>query len=120
MYLNKLRILVNLEIHLFKEQVIPSNHLFKAFSDYLEIIRGVASGGTTVLCTISVHLKSDIRGVASGGTTVLCSISVHLKSDIRGGSEPIFSGLYAYHIPTNTWKLVMDDSTELRSRIGWT
>jgi hypothetical protein len=34
------------------------------------------------------------------------------------GSEPIFSGLYAYHIPTNTWKLVMDDSTELRSRIG--
>lgn len=34
------------------------------------------------------------------------------------GSEPIFSGLFAYHIPTNTWKLVMEDCEQLRSRIG--
>ncbi len=29
-----------------------------------------------------------------------------------------FSGLYSYHVPTNTWKLLREDSTELRSRIG--
>lgn len=34
------------------------------------------------------------------------------------GNEPVFSGLYAYHVPTNTWKKVMDDCAELRSRIG--
>jgi len=41
-------------------------------------------------------------------------------------SEPQFSGLYAYHIPTSTWKLLRDDPAanpalgpvEMRSRIG--
>lgn len=41
-------------------------------------------------------------------------------------SEPQFSGLYAYHIPTSTWRLLRDDPvvapgtgpTEMRSRIG--
>jgi hypothetical protein len=26
-----------------------------------------------------------------------------------GSSEPIFSGLYSYHVPTNTWKKLCDD-----------
>ena len=34
------------------------------------------------------------------------------------GSEPEFSGLFAYHVPTNTWNRVMDDCQQLRSRIG--
>lgn len=32
--------------------------------------------------------------------------------------EPSFSGLYAYHIPTNTWSCIMEDSPTLKSRIG--
>ncbi|XP_054277610.1 muskelin isoform X2 [Macrosteles quadrilineatus] len=43
-----------------------------------------------------------------------------------GSSEPIFSGLYSYHVATNTWKLLCSDippsnsNTEpgLRSRVG--
>ncbi|XP_060569193.1 muskelin-like [Ruditapes philippinarum] len=31
---------------------------------------------------------------------------------------PQFSGLFSYHIPTNTWTKLRDDCTELRSRIG--
>ncbi|KAK3101684.1 hypothetical protein FSP39_005447 [Pinctada imbricata] len=34
------------------------------------------------------------------------------------GSEPEFSGLFAYHVPTNTWNKVMDDCSQFRSRIG--
>jgi hypothetical protein len=26
-----------------------------------------------------------------------------------GSSEPIFSGLYSYHVPTNTWQILGDD-----------
>ncbi|KAL5014601.1 hypothetical protein ScPMuIL_008871 [Solemya velum] len=33
-------------------------------------------------------------------------------------SEPTFSGLFAYHVPTNTWKKLLDDCSALRSRIG--
>ncbi|XP_062574316.1 muskelin-like isoform X1 [Saccostrea cucullata] len=34
------------------------------------------------------------------------------------GSEHSFSGLYAYHIPTNTWSCIKEDCPTLRSRIG--
>uniref|UniRef100_T1J0F1 Muskelin N-terminal domain-containing protein n=1 Tax=Strigamia maritima TaxID=126957 RepID=T1J0F1_STRMM len=46
-------------------------------------------------------------------------------SDERTTTEPGFSGLYSYHVPTNTWKKLRDDCTttnvgpqEIRSRIG--
>ncbi|XP_012935580.1 muskelin isoform X1 [Aplysia californica] len=32
--------------------------------------------------------------------------------------DPIFSGLYSFHIPSNTWALLKDDGSSLRSRIG--
>ncbi|XP_049964033.1 muskelin isoform X1 [Schistocerca serialis cubense] len=43
-----------------------------------------------------------------------------------GPVEPIFSGLFSYHVPTNTWKKLCDDScwpegapcTAIRSRVG--
>lgn len=46
------------------------------------------------------------------GGRVLSSVG----SDRSG--EPSFSGLYAYHIPTNTWSCIMEDSPTLKSRIG--
>ena len=33
-------------------------------------------------------------------------------------TELKFSGLYSYHVPTSTWRLLRADSPELRSRIG--
>jgi hypothetical protein len=43
-----------------------------------------------------------------------------------GSSEPTFSGLFSYHVPTNTWKKLCDDSSRpgspgvpaIRSRVG--
>lgn len=32
--------------------------------------------------------------------------------------DPVFSGLFSYHIPSNTWTKLMDDCSQLRSRIG--
>ena len=32
--------------------------------------------------------------------------------------ELFFSGLYSYHVPTNTWTKLRDDCPQLRSRIG--
>jgi hypothetical protein len=95
----------------------------------------VASGGTTVLwrqCR-QWQIEISISKLCYEGKIKLESLTCLLmfiytlvisfpfivqQITWERGSEPIFSGLYAYHIPTNTWKLVMDDSTELRSRIG--
>ena len=33
-------------------------------------------------------------------------------------AEASFSGLYSYHVPTNTWCRILDDCQALRSRIG--
>ncbi|XP_068714480.1 muskelin-like isoform X2 [Montipora foliosa] len=38
-------------------------------------------------------------------------------SDERG-QEPVFSGLFSYHCPTNTWTKLKDDCPELPSRNG--
>ncbi|XP_013065236.2 muskelin-like isoform X1 [Biomphalaria glabrata] len=32
--------------------------------------------------------------------------------------EPVFSGLYSFHIPSNTWTLLKEDCPMLKSRIG--
>lgn len=53
-------------------------------------------------------------------------LGVANSSGVAGAflSEPQFSGLYAYHIPTSTWRLLRDDPVgslgpiEMRSRIG--
>ena len=46
----------------------------------------------------------------------------HLPSPSTDGDsrspDPIFSGLYSFHIPSNTWTLLQDDGSALRSRIG--
>ncbi|KAI0218378.1 Muskelin [Lamellibrachia satsuma] len=36
----------------------------------------------------------------------------------RASTDQTFSGLYSYHVPTNTWKKLRDDCPEIRSRIG--
>ncbi|GAB6029244.1 Muskelin 1, intracellular mediator containing kelch motif [Chamberlinius hualienensis] len=47
------------------------------------------------------------------------------SSDERNGAEPSYSGLFSYHISTNTWKKLREDcphaypgAQEIRSRIG--
>jgi hypothetical protein len=43
-----------------------------------------------------------------------------------GSTEPTFSGLYSYHVPTNTWQKLCDDCSRpgspgaptIRSRVG--
>lgn len=50
-----------------------------------------------------------------------CKYSIWMISNSVGSDrsgEPSFSGLYAYHIPTNTWSCIMEDSPTLKSRIG--
>lgn len=48
-----------------------------------------------------------------------------LQSDENVCAEPGFSGLYSYHVPTNTWGKLRDDfpkpncdDQEIKSRIG--
>lgn len=43
-------------------------------------------------------------------------------ANVGNNPEPVYSGLYSYHVPTNTWKLLWDDSSlggpRIKSRIG--
>lgn len=39
-------------------------------------------------------------------------------SDSERNQDSQFSGLYSYHIPSNTWTKLLDDCDKLRSRIG--
>ncbi|XP_013418827.1 muskelin-like [Lingula anatina] len=39
-------------------------------------------------------------------------------SEVERSNEQVFSGLYAYHVPTNMWRKLKDDCPEMRSRIG--
>ncbi|KAL4226060.1 Muskelin 1 [Mactra antiquata] len=47
-----------------------------------------------------------------GGRVLACT------TEGERNSTPQFSGLFSYHIPTNTWTKLRDDCSELRSRIG--
>ncbi|XP_052287065.1 muskelin-like isoform X2 [Dreissena polymorpha] len=47
-----------------------------------------------------------------GGRVLTCA------SEGDRSSNPQFSGLYSYYVPTNTWTKLMDDCSELRSRIA--
>lgn len=42
--------------------------------------------------------------------------------NVVSNPEPVFSGLYSYHIPTNTWNLLWDDTSpggpRIKSRVG--
>lgn len=62
--------------------------------------------------SISEHASIEFRN---------CKYSMWIISNSVGSDrsgEPSFSGLYAYHIPTNTWSCIMEDSPTLKSRIG--
>lgn len=63
--------------------------------------------------SISEHASVEFRNL---NTVSFLIISNSVGSDRSG--EPSFSGLYAYHIPTNTWSCIMEDSPTLKSRIG--
>ncbi|XP_064633309.1 muskelin-like [Lineus longissimus] len=41
-----------------------------------------------------------------------------VNSDSERSPDPVFSGLYSYHIPTNTWTRLSEDCDKIKSRIG--
>jgi hypothetical protein len=45
--------------------------------------------------------------VGSYGTT---GAPVAISGNSAGSNDTIFSGLYAFHIPTSTWSMLCDDS----------
>ena len=39
-------------------------------------------------------------------------------TEAERNQDQTFSGLYSFHVPSNTWTKLMDDCSQLRSRIG--
>ncbi|XP_033744964.1 muskelin-like isoform X1 [Pecten maximus] len=73
-----------------------------------------AMGGPKLIFDHQMVMDIERRTLFVFGGRVLTSAG----EGVERTSEPEFSGLYAYHVPTNTWKQVMTDCAELRSRIG--
>ncbi|KAL3852859.1 hypothetical protein ACJMK2_016468 [Sinanodonta woodiana] len=73
-----------------------------------------AMGGPKLIFDHQMVMDIERQNIYVFGGRVLVGNS----DSTERGSEPTFSGLYAYHVPTNTWQKLMDDCAELRSRIG--
>ncbi|XP_074644616.1 muskelin-like isoform X2 [Tubulanus polymorphus] len=43
---------------------------------------------------------------------------ISLGNEGERSPDPVFSGLFCYHIPTNTWNKICDDGEHIKSRIG--
>ncbi|CAH1783153.1 unnamed protein product, partial [Owenia fusiformis] len=73
-----------------------------------------AMGGPQLIFDHQMVLDVEKHTIFVFGGRVLTSNA----AEAERGSDPTFSGLYSYHIPTNTWTKLKDDCQELRSRIG--
>ena len=71
-----------------------------------------------VINDIKIFLLSIFEWPFYTGFTVCFLFCVFSSVEGERSSLPSFSGLFHYHIPTNTWTLLMEDCAELRSRIG--
>ena len=67
---------------------------------------------------IKIFVLSIFESSFYPGFTVCFLFCVFSSVEGERSSLPSFSGLFHYHIPTNTWTLLMEDCAELRSRIG--
>ncbi|GFO15470.1 muskelin [Plakobranchus ocellatus] len=74
-----------------------------------------AMGGPRLIFDHQMVIDIEHQTIYVFGGRVLTSPS---SSDNDRTPEMIFSGLYSFHIPSNTWTLLMDDCPTLRSRIG--
>ncbi|CAE1255868.1 MKLN1 [Acanthosepion pharaonis] len=72
-----------------------------------------AMGGPKLVFDHQMAIDIDEQTIYVFGGRVLTSSSEGERSH-----EPTFSGLYSYHVPTNTWRKLRDDCNEVRSRIG--
>ncbi|KAK3912329.1 Muskelin [Frankliniella fusca] len=83
-------------------------------------------GGPQLIYDHQMCMDSERRTIYVFGGRVLTP-SVGAPEDRNPGNvassqDPVFSGLYCYHVPTNTWKLLWDDSApggpRIKSRVG--
>ncbi|XP_066283972.1 muskelin-like [Branchiostoma lanceolatum] len=77
-------------------------------------------GGPKLIFDHQMCMDVEKQTIYVFGGRVLTSGS---SGEERSSNEPLFSGLYSYHCPTNTWKLLREDSgnagpQDIRSRIG--
>ncbi|XP_067684074.1 muskelin-like isoform X1 [Haliotis asinina] len=72
-----------------------------------------AMGGPRLIFDHQMVIDVEKQTIYVFGGRVLTSANENER-----GHEPVFSGLFGYHIPTNTWSSLIEDSPELRSRIG--
>lgn len=72
-------------------------------------------GGPRLIFDHQMAIDVDHQTIYVFGGRVLVSPSGN-QSD--KSPDPIFSGLFSFHIPSNTWTLLKDDSSSLKSRIG--
>ncbi|XP_041349762.1 muskelin-like [Gigantopelta aegis] len=72
-----------------------------------------AMGGPRLIFDHQMVMDIEQQTIYVFGGRVLTSAGENER-----GHDPVFSGLFAYHVPTNTWQKLLDDSSELRSRIG--
>lgn len=71
-------------------------------------------GGVTLIFDHQVAMDIEKHTIyVFGGRVLTCN-----TGETERNSDPIFSGLYSYHVPTNTWRRIKPDCSELRSRIG--
>ncbi|ESP01147.1 hypothetical protein LOTGIDRAFT_225475 [Lottia gigantea] len=72
-------------------------------------------GGPKLIFDHQMVIDIEKQNIFVFGGRILSSTGCESE---RSSHEPVFSGLYTYHIPTSTWTKLMDDCKELRSRIG--
>ncbi|GFS06019.1 muskelin [Elysia marginata] len=74
-----------------------------------------AMGGPRLIFDHQMVIDIENQTIYVFGGRVLTSPS---SSENERAPEMLFSGLYSFHIPSNTWTLLIDDCPTLRSRIG--
>ena len=64
----------------------------------------------------SLPIRNCLRSMLVS-SAFICPIYL-CSTDGERSLEAVFSGLFSYHIPTNTWTRLRADGSELKSRIG--
>ncbi|XP_064604593.1 muskelin-like isoform X2 [Liolophura sinensis] len=75
-----------------------------------------AMGGPRLIFDHQMVMDVEGQTIYLFGGRILTASSTSVDSE--RSHEPLFSGLFSYHVPTNTWRKLKDDCHELRSRIA--
>ncbi|KAK7101686.1 muskelin-like [Littorina saxatilis] len=71
-------------------------------------------GGPQLIFDHQMAIDTDQQTIYIFGGRVLASPT----EAERNNQDQQFSGLFSFHVPTNTWTKLLDDCAQLRSRIG--